>query len=70
MRLSSSGYLNAPDATRDTLTADGWLKTGDIAVVDDDAYFYIVDRKKELIKYNAFQGISYTLILLVVAHFP
>jgi len=41
-------YWNRPDATADTL-ADGWLRTGDMATVDDDGYFFIVDRKKEMI---------------------
>jgi long-chain acyl-CoA synthetase len=43
------GYWNREEATADTLTADGWLKTGDMARVDDDGYYFIVDRKKELI---------------------
>ena len=44
------GYWNKPDATKATLTKDGWLKTGDIGYVDDNSRIYIVDRKKELIK--------------------
>jgi long-chain acyl-CoA synthetase len=43
------GYWNKPDATADTLDADGWLKTGDMARVDEDGYYFIVDRKKEMI---------------------
>jgi long-chain acyl-CoA synthetase len=42
------GYWQRPDATADTLT-DGWLHTGDIATMDEDGYFYIVDRKKDMI---------------------
>lgn len=42
------GYWNRPNATAETLT-DGWLHTGDIARMDEDGYFYIVDRKKDLI---------------------
>jgi len=42
------GYLNRPDATAETIT-DGWLHTGDIATMDEDGYFYIVDRKKDMI---------------------
>jgi len=42
------GYLNRPDATAETL-CDGWLHTGDIARMDEDGYFYIVDRKKDMI---------------------
>jgi len=42
------GYWQRPDATAETLD-DGWLRTGDMARVDDEGYFYIVDRKKELV---------------------
>jgi len=42
------GYWNKPDETGDTLI-DGWLHTGDIAKIDQDGYFFIVDRKKDLI---------------------
>src|SRR6201995_4602041 len=42
------GYWNKPDETGDTLV-DGWLHTGDMAKVDEDGYFFIVDRKKDLI---------------------
>ncbi len=43
------GYLHMPEETAGVLTADGWLHTGDIAKMDADGYFYIVDRKKDLI---------------------
>ncbi len=42
------GYWNRPEATAESLT-DGWLHTGDIARMDEDGYFYIVDRKKDMI---------------------
>ena len=48
------GYHNMPTETQNTLR-DGWLYTGDIARKDEDGYFYIVDRKKELIKPGGFQ---------------
>jgi long-chain acyl-CoA synthetase len=48
------GYHNMPTETANTLR-DGWLYTGDIARVDEDGYFYIVDRKKELIKPGGYQ---------------
>jgi len=48
------GYHNMPTETANTLR-DGWLYTGDIAYMDDDGYFFIVDRKKELIKPGGFQ---------------
>ncbi|KAG6813535.1 hypothetical protein H0H92_010240 [Tricholoma furcatifolium] len=44
------GYLNNKAATTDSITPDGWFKTGDIGVRDPEGYFYIVDRRKELIK--------------------
>jgi long-chain acyl-CoA synthetase len=47
------GYLNRPDAT-DEMIVDGWLSTGDIATCDDDGYFYIVDRKKDMILVSGF----------------
>ncbi len=43
------GYLNRPDATAETLTEDGYLCTGDVAKMDEDGYFYIVDRIKDMI---------------------
>jgi long-chain acyl-CoA synthetase len=48
------GYHNMPTETANTLRA-GWLYTGDIARKDEDGYFYIVDRKKELIKPGGYQ---------------
>jgi len=49
------GYLNNPTATASSITTDGWFKTGDIATRDEEGYYKIVDRKKELIKYKGFQ---------------
>ena len=49
------GYLNNPKATAETITEDGWLRTGDIAHFDEDGYLFITDRLKELIKYKGFQ---------------
>ncbi|KAF9012476.1 AMP binding protein [Cyathus striatus] len=49
------GYLNNVAATKDCITHDKWFKTGDIAIRDPEGYFYIIDRRKELIKYKGFQ---------------
>ncbi|MEM1273187.1 MAG: AMP-binding protein [Pseudomonadota bacterium] len=49
------GYLGRPDATAESKTPDGWLKTGDLAVIDEDGFMFIRDRLKELIKYKGFQ---------------
>jgi long-chain acyl-CoA synthetase len=48
------GYWNDPEATRNALTDDGWLRTGDVAVVDDDGFLYLVDRVKDLIIVSGF----------------
>jgi long-chain acyl-CoA synthetase len=47
------GYWGMGDET-DRVIKDGWLYTGDVATVDEDGYFRIVDRKKELIKFVLF----------------
>jgi acyl-CoA synthetase (AMP-forming)/AMP-acid ligase II len=62
------GYLNNPKATANTIDKDGFLHTGDIATIDDDGYYYIVDRLKELIKYKGFQVAPAELEALLVTH--
>lgn len=47
------GYLNRPEDTKEALR-DGWLYTGDLALMDEEGYFQIVDRKKEIIKYKGY----------------
>jgi 4-coumarate--CoA ligase len=49
------GYLDNPKATAETIDTNGYLHTGDVGYVDQLGNWYIVDRCKELIKYNAFQ---------------
>jgi long-chain acyl-CoA synthetase len=49
------GYWNQPEETAATLDAEGWLHTGDICRVDPEGYFYVVDRKKDMINVSGFK---------------
>ena len=62
------GYLNKPEATAQTIDAEGWLHTGDIGYADDDHHFFIVDRAKELIKYKGFQVAPAELEAILLTH--
>ena len=62
------GYLNRPEATAQCIDADGWLHTGDIGFADEEGYFFIVDRAKELIKYKGFQVAPAELEALLLTH--
>ena len=62
------GYLGRPDATAESIDAKGWYRTGDIGYVDDDGYFFAVDRLKELIKYKGMQVAPAELEALLLTH--
>ena len=62
------GYLNNPEATADTIDADGWLHTGDVAVVDENGCYTVVDRVKELIKYKGYQVAPAELEAVLIGH--
>jgi acyl-CoA synthetase (AMP-forming)/AMP-acid ligase II len=62
------GYLNAEEATRDVLEPDGFLHTGDLGYVDDEGELFIVDRIKELIKYNGQQVSPVELEAVLLTH--
>jgi long-chain acyl-CoA synthetase len=49
-----AGYLDDPEATARVLTDDGWLRTGDIALIDEDGRLFLVDRAKDLIIVSGF----------------
>ena len=62
------GYLDNPDQTNDCISAQGWLQTGDIAYYDNDGYFYITDRIKELIKVRGHQVAPAELEAILLTH--
>jgi len=62
------GYLNNEEATAETIDSDGWLHTGDVATIDTEGHFYIVDRVKELIKFKGFQVPPAELEALLINH--
>ena len=62
------GYWKNPEATAEVLDAEGWFKTGDIAVIDPDGYVRIVDRKKDLIIVSGFNVYPNEIEDIVMAH--
>ncbi|KAG1687955.1 putative 4-coumarate--CoA ligase 3 [Nymphon striatum] len=62
------GYLDNEQATKDTVDAEGWLHTGDIGHYDKDGMVYIVDRKKELIKYRGLQISPSEIESVILSH--
>jgi acyl-CoA synthetase (AMP-forming)/AMP-acid ligase II len=62
------GYLNNAEATASTVDPDGWLHTGDVAIVDDNGYYTVVDRVKELIKYKGYQVAPAELEAVLLGH--
>ena len=62
------GYLNNPEATAGCIDSEGWFHTGDVGYADEEGYFYIVDRVKELIKYKGFQVAPAELEALLLTH--
>ena len=62
------GYLDNPEATAAAIDVNGWLHSGDIASVDEQGYFYIVDRLKELIKCKGYQVAPAELEALLLTH--
>ncbi len=63
-----AGYWNRPDETAKVMTADGFLRTGDIARVDERGYVYIVDRKKDMINVSGFNVYPNEIEDVVMSH--
>ncbi len=62
------GYWQRPDETEKTLTPDGWIKTGDIALIQEDGYIRIVDRKKDMILVSGFNVYPNEIEDVVASH--
>lgn len=62
------GYMDDIEKTKECLSDSGWLRTGDVAHYDDDGYFYITDRLKELIKVRGYQVAPAELEALLLTH--
>jgi 4-coumarate--CoA ligase len=62
------GYMDDVDKTAECLSHSGWLRTGDVAHYDEDGYFYITDRIKELIKVRGYQVAPAELEALLLTH--
>ena len=62
------GYLGDPVATARVIDENGWLHTGDIAVVDDDGYLYLVDRAKDLVIVSGFNVFPAEVERVLVTH--
>ncbi|MEY2472894.1 MAG: long-chain acyl-CoA synthetase, partial [Actinomycetota bacterium] len=62
------GYWEDEKATADAKTEDGWLRTGDVAVTDDDGYLYLIDRAKDLIIVSGFNVYPAEVEAAIAAH--
>ncbi|HEY8525198.1 MAG TPA: AMP-binding protein [Acidimicrobiales bacterium] len=62
------GYWDDPEATGAALTGDGWLRTGDVAVVDDDGFLYLVDRIKDVVIVSGFNVFPAEVEAVLAAH--
>jgi acyl-CoA synthetase (AMP-forming)/AMP-acid ligase II len=62
------GYLDDPQATAEAIDADGWLHTGDVAVIDEDGYLNITDRKKDLFIVGGFNSYPAEIEKILSAH--
>ncbi|KAK8751133.1 hypothetical protein OTU49_013101 [Cherax quadricarinatus] len=63
-----SGYFHNKEATAATIDSEGWLHTGDIGCYDEQGYFTILDRTKEMIKVKALQVVPSELENVILKH--
>jgi long-chain acyl-CoA synthetase len=63
-----AGYWNMPDETANVMAADGYLRTGDIARVDDRGYVFVVDRKKDMINVSGFKVFPNEIEDVLITH--
>lgn len=63
--LLMKGYMMNVEETRKAIDTDGWFHSGDLGYYNQDGYFYIVDRLKELIKYQGYQVFDVTVSTVV-----
>lgn len=63
-----AGYWQKPDETKKMMTEDGWLKTGDVGIMDNDGFTKIVDRKKDMILVSGFNVYPNEIEDVVVSH--
>lgn len=62
------GYIGNEAATKETVDTDGWLHSGDVGYYDEDGFFFITDRKKELIKFKGLQVSPTELEKILLGH--
>jgi len=67
-KTKKQGYLDDPEKTAECLSQSGWLRTGDVAYYDEDGFFYITDRIKELIKVRGYPVAPAELEALLLTH--
>ncbi|KAG0617674.1 hypothetical protein M758_4G007000 [Ceratodon purpureus] len=61
-------YFKNPKATVESIDGDSWLHIGDLVMIDEDGYIFVLDRLKEIIKYNAYQVVLAELEALLLSH--
>lgn len=66
--MTMKGYVKDPENTKNAFDEEGFLHTGDIGYYDEEGFFYIIDRSKDLIKYKGFQVPPIELETILLSH--